>query len=1100
MSPVATATPPLPRAAGPCPAVTAPPASPRPRRRRPWLLTRLVAVAAIALGGAVANVTLQAQPALAKDCSDENNDVLEEHYGVQDAERQSKAGFELIQHLHEDTVELEDGSTRFVIDALRDPQYANDANLAAKLAAYAGVAASYGINVQDFVSGTIIGPSEFGTFGPGSSYVFPDSNTCGWCRNGVPDGHIGTNIGNASGGMVGHEGGIDTSSATGQVKNFYYQQDSDGSYTRYPDGTASTEWGINYGTVPSNSPLNQQGTSTTAPSSGSQSSVSVGGNSPMPTLDTAGAVGTSEVTLDALATLSWTVTTTVPWLHVSPASGTGSRTLTVTVDEYPETGSYQDARQGFIMVQFSNPTYLDSIAIIQEAPPLRINIGMYGSSGYFKGYSWNSTWSASVDVDWVAMTPTAGSGQGAYTVNWTASKNDTGQTRTATMRFREGVPLFEGLGDPVVVLVQPSMPVDDSSNPGVIVPTVFDWPVTWTGGTGSVTVTPPKPTDTWTARTDVDWLTLSGTAGVGTAQPSITAAQNWTGATRTGAATITRNGQDAVIVKVVQTPRDVSTWTWEISEWGGYSPSTLSLAGEWTVETDADWITATPTNGNTGGSVGVSTAIRIDFAPNEGAPRQAQVTFLANGLPAYVAQVNQAGQNLPQASIGSVTIADTATLGQTLTAAVTDVVPSNAVMSYQWLRSGEAIAGATGQSYVVQADDLGKSIRVRVTATKQYQYIAATVTSLWVVPQAAQAVQIGAVAIAGTPKVEEVLSAQVSGLEPADATLAYQWHRAGSPIDGATGQAYTVQAADIGQALTLSVTATAAGYTPATVMSPAVTGQAAGPITVGSVSLSGASLGAVNGSAVLAGAVGDTLTVAVAGVSPASASVAYAWYRGTSVITGVTGAQYKLTAADSGRDLVVKVTVSKAGLTSVVKYSPHVQVLGLTGLTVTGNAAPGQTLTAQATFLPADAAVTYQWYRGTAAIAGAKAATYKLVAADSGQDISLKATVAKGGAVSSAKYSNHVLVLGASKAVLSGSPLVGSVLTLEVAYAPADAQVTYTWFRGTSVIPQATGTSYVLTPADAAKDLVVKVTVSQPGLDPVVKYSNHFLTAPLIVE
>ncbi|MDR1798929.1 MAG: Ig-like domain-containing protein [Bifidobacteriaceae bacterium] len=249
-------------------------------------------------------------------------------------------------------------------------------------------------------------------------------------------------------------------------------------------------------------------------------------------------------------------------------------------------------------------------------------------------------------------------------------------------------------------------------------------------------------------------------------------------------------------------------------------------------------------------------------------------------------------------------------------------------------------------------------------------------------------------------------------------------------------------------------------------------------------------LGTVTASTMGQAAPGVTVTV-TAPATPADAILSYVWYRGSSVISAATGATYQLTASDAGRDLVVKVTAAKNG-DSVTKYSNHVEVLGLTALTIAGTASPGNTLTATATYLPATATVAYQWYRGSSAISGAQSATYTLQAADAGADISAKAIVSAGGVTSAAKYSNHLQVLGASAAYLTGLAEVGSTLTLNVTLEATDATVTYNWYRGTAMIKGATGTTYEVTAADAGQDLVAKVSVTKEGVDsPAVKYSNH---------
>ena len=60
-------------------------------------------------------------------------------------------------------------------------------------------------------------------------------------------------------------------------------------------------------------------------------------------------------------------------------------------------------------------------------------------------------------------------------------------------------------------------------------------------------------------------------------------------------------------------------------------------------------------------------------------------------------------------------------VGATLTAsgaAAANFKPAATSVSYQWLRAGSAIPGATGSSYTVTAADNGKALSVRVTGAK----------------------------------------------------------------------------------------------------------------------------------------------------------------------------------------------------------------------------------------------------------------------------------------------------------------------------------------------------------------------------------------------
>jgi hypothetical protein len=73
------------------------------------------------------------------------------------------------------------------------------------------------------------------------------------------------------------------------------------------------------------------------------------------------------------------------------------------------------------------------------------------------------------------------------------------------------------------------------------------------------------------------------------------------------------------------------------------------------------------------------------------------------------------------------TITGKAVAGTTLSAGHTATSPSTKTYTYQWLRDGHAISGATKRAYVVAAADLGHHLSVRVRATKTgYSPVSAT--------------------------------------------------------------------------------------------------------------------------------------------------------------------------------------------------------------------------------------------------------------------------------------------------------------------------------------------------------------------------------------
>ena len=127
--------------------------------------------------------------------------------------------------------------------------------------------------------------------------------------------------------------------------------------------------------------------------------------------------------------------------------------------------------------------------------------------------------------------------------------------------------------------------------------------------------------------------------------------------------------------------------------------------------------------------------------------------------------------------------------------------------AYQWKANGVNIAGATGLTYTVVAGDAGKSLTVTITATDSAAATANATTAPVVIPTA---LAVTAGSISGTAKVGLTLTytpgVASGGTSPY--TYTYQWNANGAPIGGATGLTYIPVAGNIGQTLTVTITAT----------------------------------------------------------------------------------------------------------------------------------------------------------------------------------------------------------------------------------------------------------------------------------------------------
>lgn len=157
------------------------------------------------------------------------------------------------------------------------------------------------------------------------------------------------------------------------------------------------------------------------------------------------------------------------------------------------------------------------------------------------------------------------------------------------------------------------------------------------------------------------------------------------------------------------------------------------------------------------------------------------------------------------------------------------------VESYQWLRNGDAIGGATAPTFTTTVTDFGKEITVRVTGTLP-SYTAGVVTSAPVLIGPGDAVVASAPpVITGTAAVGQRLSAS-AGSWPYRTSVTHQWLRNGSPIPGATSSRYTLTLDDANTQVSVRTTGTLTGRTPGTATSVAVAVPKARSTTVMSLS------------------------------------------------------------------------------------------------------------------------------------------------------------------------------------------------------------------------------------------------------------------------
>ena len=164
-------------------------------------------------------------------------------------------------------------------------------------------------------------------------------------------------------------------------------------------------------------------------------------------------------------------------------------------------------------------------------------------------------------------------------------------------------------------------------------------------------------------------------------------------------------------------------------------------------------------------------------------------------------------------------ITGTPRVGEALTAQNGTWTGNPTEFRYRWLRCNEAGTGclllpSDGRTYRVGEDDVGHTLRVRVTAVNASGQTNARSEPTAVVPSnAAPLRNTERPTIAGEARVGQELTASEGTWTGNPTSFSFQWQRCDidtftcAPVTGATGRTYGVRAADVGFRLRVEVTA-----------------------------------------------------------------------------------------------------------------------------------------------------------------------------------------------------------------------------------------------------------------------------------------------------
>ncbi len=465
----------------------------------------------------------------------------------------------------------------------------------------------------------------------------------------------------------------------------------------------------------------------------------------------------------------------------------------------------------------------------------------------------------------------------------------------------------------------------------------------------------------------------------------------------------------------------------------------------------------------------------------------------------------QSDQNTP--ALGQPTIIGTAQEDETLTADTSVIEDADGLDSvsygYQWVRndgvSDTDIEDATDAAYKLTGDDVGKTIRVRVTFTDDRDNEETLISNPTGPATAApNRPATGKPAIGGTPQVDQTLTVDTSAIADQDgltsASYSYQWIAGGSDIDGATGSSHELTSGEQGQTVKVQVTFTDDRDNAETLTSAATVAVIAAPnrMATGQPTIGGTPQ------------VGETLTADTANVADqdglTNVLYRFQWIAGGTDINGATGFSHELTSSEQGQTIRVRVTFTDdrdnaetltSAATVAVVAKPNTAATGLPA--ISGTPQVEETLTASTSAIADQDGLTnvsysYQWIAGGSDIAGATGSSYELTSSEQGQTIQVRVTFIDDRDNSETLTSAATVAVVAApnreatgQPTISGTPQVGETLTAETANIADQDGLTgvsyrYQWIASGTDIDGATGSSYELTSSEQGQTIRVRVT------------------------
>lgn len=256
-------------------------------------------------------------------------------------------------------------------------------------------------------------------------------------------------------------------------------------------------------------------------------------------------------------------------------------------------------------------------------------------------------------------------------------------------------------------------------------------------------------------------------------------------------------------------------------------------------------------------------------------------------------------------------VTGTPKVGAKLTSTTGGWSMSGVTLRYQWRANDVAIPGATTRTLVLQPQQAGKRITMRVSASKSGQPTVRRSSAATAPVARAVITKLTRPAIDGAAQVGETLSATPGTWSPSDADFTYFWKADGVRLPDETAPTLHLGPELFGKVIRVRVFADKPGYRTAGQLSLRTE-----PVGQGTMTLSEPPT--ITGSA----RPGQTLSLEHGAPRPRDAQVSVQWLRDGVAVAGATRSTYKLGKADLGHRLTAQISARRAGYRNLVTKAP----------------------------------------------------------------------------------------------------------------------------------------------------------------------------------